>query len=229
MISYGATSSSPGIPLLSETSLAENKIDAIITERHAQFFELLQWAGFELQKLAFRPPRSLQPLRINEWIWPRGATRWSTALCLADDATLARIRALVSPITNSGFDGPVHGYGPLNLRFDDGRTDPATGSPVGRIEAEMFLLPPRPLFQIGPTFFDPSVVPNPAEARQLYLLTFVDDRFFWPSMAGQLDNTNWISLFNSLRNGLNLVRYIQDPVLPEYLLPSDAFRLNRQN
>ncbi len=93
-------------------------------------------------------------------------------------------------------DGPVA----LPLVIDDG---------TNSITTDLFMLPPRPLFQWD-------------DGKNLYLLTLVDDRYFWRfaklDIAIDGGTTTWADVYDSLGPALGTIT--DDAVSADYLKPA---------
>lgn len=136
--------------------------------------------------LALHPP--LSP-RLGILRWPVGASRWAVGRFLAHHEPLQEILQAAADAQG----------GPLTLRLDDG---------TEAVEAPVFLLTPRPLYQ-QPPGGDPG--------RDYYLLDVADARWRWWSLTpGELaDGTSWADAFGSLGTLLGVtVEY--DAVDPAY-------------
>lgn len=142
------------------------------------------------------PPK----VRIGEVVWPNGAQRWGYAHFLAGQQ---EVDAILATTGGEGyFDLIINGQ--LN-------TDP-TG-----VTFSMAMLPPRPLSRFADV--DGQVEP-------LYLLTFVDKRFYWwqnhvESVTIAEGTTTWAQLFAQMETALG-ESFTQDAIPAAYLKPSRA-------
>jgi PKD repeat protein len=102
-------------------------------------------------------PAPAAPPRLNELSYPTGATRWAEFRGLMTSADLAAVEALC-------FAGGTAVPQPLVIS--------AGGVSV---ETALHLLPPRPAAAPGPG----SAGPTPPGLEDLYLVTLVDERYFW--------------------------------------------------
>lgn len=134
-------------------------------------------------------PESIRtvPFRLNSLVWPSGASRWAYLHALV---TTARLRQILDAVATAQ-------AGSRDLTLDDGKRSLTT---------TMYLLPPRPLFQ----------VPG---AGQLHLLTLADDRWRWWWQEGTVTidqgHTTWAELYEAI--GLALGITIEaDTVAEEY-------------
>lgn len=100
-------------------------------------------------------------------------------------------------------------YRPGTLTLDD-ETD--------RLDIELYLLPARPLAQTGD--------------RDLWLLTLVDERYFWPLRSADVlvtpGSTTWEELYVEIAGALGLV-FSYDEIDSAYLLPGVALSSRREN
>jgi hypothetical protein len=134
---------------------------------------------------------------LNRLVWPCHASRWAMGWFLTNDAGLALIRP------QAYRDGKLRA---LPFVMDD-------DNPGGRIAADLYLLPPRPLGQCG-TGIDQ------------YLICLVDERYFWWQNAKIIDVfpgvTTWAALFAAYAAALGST-FVVDAVPAAYLLPSSGF------
>lgn len=165
------------------------------------FEERTFWPGQSLVSYGNRPPAPVGPLEPGTLEWPWGACRFAVGHFLATDPQLATIRQTVYP-------GGT-GYASAPLVLDDG---------VGSVTATLYLLPPRPL-----TY--------PQDTEQLWLLTLVDQRYFWwfkaATVAVSAGSTTWAQLYSSIGTALG-VTITPDTISASYLKPPSAFAVNYQ-
>lgn len=153
-------------------------------------FMLPSWPGRRQQALAFPGVRPFEPARVGRMLWPMsGASRFATAYYLATDLEVTAIKA-------------AYGSGPATLSFNDGARPALT--------APMYMLPPRPISQIG-------------GAVGLQLLTLVDGRWNWWFRAASISvvggTTTWSQLFSSVAGALGISLTV-DAIPAAYLKPS---------
>lgn len=137
------------------------------------------------------------PQLLNTLVWPSwGTMRWAEGIYLVDDATLTSLRQVCY---QSGV--PVQQL----FTFDDGRKSVST---------YLYMLPARLITQ-----------PDPA-AGSLWLITLVDQRYFWwfssSNIAVTAGTTTWTNLYNLLAAELGISITI-DAVDSRYLKPPDTF------
>jgi hypothetical protein len=122
-------------------------------------------------------------VEVGTLAWPQGASRWAIGHFLAHGSQLDAIRAAAY----GGSSGNQSVPQPLVMG------DPSI--PLGTITTNLYLLPPRPLAQ----FTEPTT---------LYLLTLVDERFYWWNKT--LDyavvggTTQWTDLFAAIGTALGI-------------------------
>ncbi len=129
------------------------------------------------------------PPRIGVLSWPTDADKFSTCWLIASFSQLAEVRSSLGS-NSSG-----------TLLITDGIG--------GQVQAEMHLLPPRPISQ-GKT-----------SGEELYLLTLVDDRFYWyqAGSIGTPETNSWDDLFQFLFEAIGVAASI-DTVPAAYLEPN---------
>ncbi len=142
------------------------------------------------------------PVRLNVLHWPTGAARWGTFFALCDATTAADIQAVYKAVAASaGSQSFVAPY----LVLADGETT---------LEIEMHLLTPRVV----------TVAGNDQNARQLFILPLVDDRYFWQFQGGGDDVTSVSAIAGNINRSIT---WATTPVAgygnPDWLEP------NRQN
>lgn len=143
-------------------------------------------------------------VRLGRLWWPKLASRWGRLHLIVDATQLTAIRAGAS----TGFGAsPL----PVVLSWEDAV---ASGNTVASITANLFPLPPLPLSLNAPN------------APSSYLLTLVDDRFFWWSRSSGVivvnPLTSWDSLLFQIRGALG-VSLSWDTIPAVYLNPSTDF------
>jgi hypothetical protein len=133
-------------------------------------------------------------IAIGRLYWPTGASRWAVGHYLATDTDVAHLRG-------KAYRGAA--YLPLTLKITD-------ESGTDFIETDLYMLPPRPLAQIE-------------GEEQLYLLTLVDERFFWWLESALITvtggTTTWAQLVTSIGTALG-ISISSETVDAAYLLPS---------
>ncbi len=150
----------------------------------------------------YRPMPPRRPIRLNRLAWPAGASRFSVGHFLVDQGQLDSIRAVCFA---ADADTGVETYVSATLVMGDGTNE---------IETDLWMLPARPLQQI--------------EATGLYLLTLVDERYFWWFRAGSPEivegTTTWAGLYGQIAEMLD-VEIEVDTIPAAYLKPNDTLAL----
>ncbi len=122
-------------------------------------------------------PEHDRPVTIGTLFWPTGASRFAQAHFVVNEGQLAAIRAFV----NIGGTTQT-----ANLVFDDGKTQVTTA---------MWMLPAWPLSTAAPG-------QGADIGAQMYLLTLVDDRYWWWGIPLQMDVTpgvtTWLNLYDAI-------------------------------
>lgn len=159
--------------------------------------------------LARRWPVDVKPqeIRIGEWFYPSTATRWSVFRGLATSAMAKAMLAAVNAVTPT-FTGVRSGTfimkaNPIAPYHNDGDQNSYT------LESEMYMLPPRPLGELGGKF------------DGLYLITLVDERYHWqynPVSLHVPPGTTWLSLITQLGTALG-VSITTDSINSSYAVP----------
>ncbi len=163
-------------------------------------FAYRAWPGGNLTKLTFPAQMVRRPVRVGSLWWPTGASRWAVGHFLCGAADLATLLPLA-------YDSEAP-YVPqaLELLLDDGRPDAA-----GLVSAWLYLLPPRPLTNV------------PGADGPLWLLTLVDERFYWWWQHSGLitltaGTSTWDDLYTTLATQLGTT-IDHDPVDADYFKP----------
>ena len=186
-----------GVPLPLSNPLDE-WIDYYISTLDIFEFASRSWPGTRLLKMTFNYFIPRRPVVIGSFNWPVGASRWGYANYIVSDAELAVIRPLCY-----GETGPANQV-PQLLVIDDG---------INNITTPMYMLPPRHL--------------TGANVMDAYLLTLVDQRWYWwQENAGVLEidegTTQWSDLYLLIGEQLG-VSIAVDPIDHSYLTPSGVF------
>jgi hypothetical protein len=150
------------------------------------------WPGKSLTRLGFGLHWPRGPTVLGRLVWPTGAQRWSYFHGVVDSASLDQIRAQV-------YQGG--GYQAQPLTVSDGVTS---------ISPSLWMLPPRPLSQVG-------------GAVGRWLVTLVCGRFGWWFKAAAITvtggTTTWQDLYAALGSALGISLTV-DPIPAAYLKPA---------
>lgn len=189
-----------GVYLPAPTPANLARIEAALDPQTVYDWERSLWPGLNGVKVAFpyESHAGERLLRINTLFWPVGASRWAVGRFVVDDEKLDQIRQVV-------YSGSA-GYQAATFSMDDG-----TGRAA--VVTSLYMLTPRPIWQ-------------PPEAENgLWLMTLVDDRWFWWQRSGVVaineGTTTWESLYSSIGSMLGVTITV-DTVPSTYLKPTDA-------
>lgn len=213
-----------GIPVNFPTLEVADWINANITTDEIYLFDKRAYPGPNLQYISWPTSfRQLPPVRVGEFRWPTGASRWGSLHLLASTNLTNQIQAAAF-----GLQGDQ--YNKVDVYVDSPNVP---GQIVKEyIFTDLYMLPPYTLARVPPI--------GEQTFNSLYLLSFVDDRFFWwgvptpdfgiptPS-TGQSGGGTWEGLFNkcqtALRTSFPGLTIEFDPISPNYLGPSSALNL----
>lgn len=163
-------------------------------------FAIRTWPGIDLIGLGFRGYIPKGPVLLNTLRWPRDASRFAVGHFLA---TTHRVDAIREVIYGGGST-----YISAPLVMDDGSNE---------ITTNMWMLPPRPFNQVN------------VGSDELYMITLVDDRFFWWFKSANINViggvTTWTSMYTSIGSALG-VSISVDTIPAAYLKPSNDFNSN---
>lgn len=139
------------------------------------------WPASGLAFAGFRGALPRQHARVGSLYWPGGASRFAVGHYVASEPQLAQIRTWL--------DGPGEGVG--DLAIDDGANTITASA--------MAMLPARPIYRVVSATFN---APSPSG---LYLLTLVDQRFFWWfSYAQGIEGDSWPTLYSDVASALGV-------------------------
>lgn len=167
-----------------------------------------------------------RPVRLGSLYWPSGASRWAVGTFLATEGQLADIRELAYTINRTT---QTQEYVPLEFVMDDGNTytfaDNTTAD--AKIATDLWMLPPWPLAQNQAATNSEWLLPQTInlDEEPLYLLTLVDDRYFWWHRAAALEvnegETTWAELIDTIADALG-VEIEPDTIATAYVYPPAA-------
>jgi hypothetical protein len=205
MLSYA------GIALTVPTPEVAGWISRAISTDDIFDFQERAWPGKGLTAITFPGSVRTRPVKLQSLWWPTGASRWATGYFLASEIELALIRQQV-------YQGSQYTSQPLTIaNVSPGGTQ--VGSDLVNLSVNLWMLPPRPLSQI----------PN---CNGLYLLTLVDDRYWWWFQNAALTvtegTTTWAQLYSALGSALEIT-IAADPINAAYLKPSAALALSAES
>ncbi len=183
-----------------------------------------------LNKLDIRLPYEaapLRPIKLGSLFWPVGGSRFACAHFLVTEAQLTIIRAAGGGTSAQPFV------------MTDG---------INTITTNLFLLPPRPLCQQpqDQPHFTAYTLPA-ADFKQHYLLTLVDERYFWGDRGAAITVTEdpdeltedtvgesiescatWLELFSAIGTGLRIT-LTPDTINSAYLRPPASLSAYQEN
>lgn len=129
------------------------------------------------------------PVSVGTLYWPDTASQFAVGyyLATAEDVDLIKSRAFKST-------GPQ----PVRLTLSDNDDSAPDGTTVGTVDLPMFLLPPRPL----------DAISGQEGKSKCYLLTLVDQRYFWWFTDDQIvvdpGTTLWTDLVDDIADALGV-------------------------
>lgn len=179
-----------------EPTLLE-ELDRIIPAQYLQDFLPLGFQGSRtLNALAQHTPNNDLPnrtLKVGQWYYPTGASRWSVFRGLVPSS-------IAKELTAACFTGGPQAKPFVVKAVPVGQPTSAAESGY-TVETDMYLLPPRPLAEHGGTF------------DGLFLVTLVDERWYWQWSNASLQpweppvraaRTTWESLLETLATALGI-------------------------
>lgn len=198
-----------GIPLLVPTPELAAWIESNISTADVNEFARPFWPGGVHHDWPVPTHRDAnRTIKLNRLYWPRGAARWAVGHFLATDGQLNAIRRQATA-------GGTHTA--LTLIMAEGQ------STIRKIAPSLYMLPARPLQQL--------VGVDKKQAEGLWLITLVDERFYWWERSGTVaindGVTTWAQLYTAIGTALG-VTITADTVAAEYLLPSKEFAAHPQ-
>jgi hypothetical protein len=161
------------------------------------------------------PDQRKRPIRVGSLWWPQGASRWAVGHFLATEGQLDAIRSVVYAGGVAANYSP--GFASWPLVLDDGTVN-AVGSTAYGVVAQMFMLPPRPIAQSVTLPSNSNILLRavqlaknnkwllpqdlakfaPPVGEPVYLLTLVDQRYFWWQRASTVTITPGVTTWQQL-------------------------------
>lgn len=185
-----------GIYLPTVTPEAAAWVEANLSAKDVEEWQRWAWPGNNRTLWASAGFVTDQPVKLGSLYWPTGATRWAIAHYLINDDQWGTIKNLAYPGTT---------YKPLPLVIDSQQNGGTVISP------DMWMLPSR--FEVK--------IPN---YTGMYLLTLVDDRYFWQVRSTQrmhIDEgtTTWEDIYTQMGSALGGITIDADDIPAAYGKP----------
>jgi hypothetical protein len=191
-----------GVPLTEPSPALRAWAEAAVRPAELYEFAARAWPGAERLNWPDFPGWH-PPVRLGHLFWPAGASRWAVGHFVASSAQLAAVKA-------AAVSGTYGDFRAADLVLDDG---------ANSLTTSLWLLPPRPLAQ----------TPGGPDG---YLLTLVDERFFWwtlqKAFAVLEGTTTWADVFalpGAAWAAPWTTAVTADAVPSAYLAPSGEFGL----
>jgi hypothetical protein len=167
-----------------------DELNRIIPELYLQDIAAEEPPKSPQDRLARRYPLYQPRVRIGDWHYPVGASRWGVFRGLA---TSSQAKAMLAATLGAAtpFAGIQPG-GTLAMSAQSLGPGPATGY---SLSSPMYLLPPRPMAEHGGKY------------DGLYLITLVDERWLWrrhPITLAVNQQTTWLGLLQTIANTLGI-------------------------
>lgn len=168
------------------------RMDRLLPYTDFKSWDAWNFQGYDLQKLPTPSLPTIPPLEPGVLYWPSGATRPAWFFQVVTQTQLDAIRAAITCETST-----------YPLVLQDGRTGK-------KITAQMYMLPARPINQLGST------------SRDGWLLTLTDQRFYWHWKTGSISTkpASWSALYNAIAAILGIGSLEIDTVASAYGVPS---------
>lgn len=183
-----------GVDLLEPDEKSLDQIERQITLRDVYQFAM-PGPGFLESHLGINALDKDQPIELGTLFWPVGASRWASFHGVVNGPGLEAIRAQLRT-----------GNRPLPFVMADGSTLNVT--------TNLWMLPPRPLARTSES----------DESGNLWLVTFVDERFWWWTLSADIPTpTTWTGLFSTLGTAIGHTITV-DTIAAAYLDPSEDLR-----
>lgn len=199
---HGQEGAERNFPPRDQQPLADliDEIDRLIPFNYLQDFSpASDYPGRNLGAIArkmFQGPFPNPKIRIGDWYYPTGASRWSVFRGLATSGQVKKMMKQTAGHVAATFTMYQNPFSPSNPNFGN-----AVSVANYTLTSKMYMLPPRPLGETAGKF------------DGLYLVTLVDERYYWQripvSLAGSLrldswNATDWLTLINNVLNTLGV-------------------------
>jgi hypothetical protein len=193
-------------------------------ERHISFDRLSlfwnrSWPGFGTLGIAnptYYRQWPIQPIHLNRYVHPTGASRYGYGLFLADTNSIN----LIAP---DAFGGSGNASNPIDLVMS---SEDQNGVLVEKVTiSAVTLFPPVPIFYLDNAAGNPDL--------PLYVLFVADDRIFWPNVPcpdfsiSEQGSVSWTTIINACRDALEYdsSNWTVSTIPAAYLQPSRALNL----
>lgn len=184
-----------GVPLVLPPEDLQREIERDLDPAEMVVWLSRTWPGRDVADLGWRGAFPDLPFQFNVYRHPVGASRWSYIHTLTDEVGLASIRTALKATP-----GTPKG----KLEINDGKR---------KLETNLFMLPARPIYRVA------------RGVAGLYLLTLVDERYFW--WLKRWDGTNpltWDEWYTTLATTLGITLET-DTVDADYFDPHPALNV----
>ena len=193
-----------GVSLLTNQGDLEQLLQTYHPKSLISEFQSLTNQPSDLGALPFTTIGAPKIEEIGKLVWPSGAAQFAHAHFLVDDAHLSDIRDLAYSSNNNS---------PLELYITSGSDS------SHEISADMYMLAPRPISQASGN-------------NCLWLLTLVDDRYWWWYKTGTVTvnegTTTWATLYSTIASLLDISITV-DTIDPKFLKPTRRFNLKNES
>lgn len=183
-------------PVRKQQPLADliDEIERLIPFQYLHDFKTPSpYPGRNLGGIAFQDKIGPEPspvVRIGDWYYPNGASRWSVFRGLMTSSMVKEVLKLVGISNSADFE-----IGQLPAGAKNSSSDGST------IITRMRMLPPRPLGEHG------ANSPGLKALDGLYLVTLVDERYWWqhiPVSLRVVQATTWADLISEIATALGI-------------------------
>ena len=196
-----------GQPLVVADSKLREKVEGLLSTLDLYETARLHWVANEVFPTQFGVSVD-HHIEIGKLFWPAGASRWATAHFLVHQTEAEAIVAACWP------DSSTYTSAELEMSWEEPQYENGTEGDteiVDSISATMYPLPLRPI--------------ETDDSEGLYLLTLVDQRFFWWSKNTGAYHvspgvTTWTDLWSSFGGFVGVGSVTVDSPVAAYLKPS---------
>ena len=181
-----------------------NELDKLIPFCYLQeFTPTPSFPGNNLSAIAYPYYQNqFTDIRIGDWYYPTGATRWSIFRGLA---TSNQVKEMLKATEGNVAQQFIMKVVPLSPTLKELSTS------IYTLTTDLFMLPPRPLAEHG------------GEFDGLYLVTLVDERYYWQYHSSTIrpkTTTTWNDLISTLGTDLDLITDSEVRISSQSTIPS---------